>query len=49
MAVLLLGISGGPQLLGDMTLYQAFGYNLLLISAMVGLRLLFMIFRAQRT
>jgi ubiquinone biosynthesis protein len=49
MAVLLLGTSGGPLLLGDMTLYQAFGYNLLLISTMLGLRLLFTVFRAQRT
>jgi ubiquinone biosynthesis protein len=49
MAVLLLMTTGGPRFLGEITLYQIFGYNLLLISAMLGLRLLFTVFRAQRT
>jgi ubiquinone biosynthesis protein len=48
MAVLLLGTTGGPAFLGDITLYQILGYNLLLISAMLGLRLLFTIFRTER-
>jgi ubiquinone biosynthesis protein len=49
MSVLLLASSGGPRFVGEITLYQVFGYNLLLISALLGLRLLFTIFRAQRT
>jgi ubiquinone biosynthesis protein len=48
MAVLLLGSTGGPQVLSEVTLYQVFGYNLLLISAMIGLRLLFLVFRRER-
>ncbi len=48
MSVLLLASSGGPRFVGEITLYQVFGYNLLLISALLGLRLLFTIFRAQR-
>lgn len=49
MSVLLLASSGGPRFVGEVTLFQAFGYNLLLISALIGLRLLFTIFRTQRT
>jgi ubiquinone biosynthesis protein len=49
MAVLLLGTTGGPRFLGEITLYQMFGYNLLLVSVLIGLRLLFTIFRTQRT
>jgi ubiquinone biosynthesis protein len=45
MAVVLLGTTGGPRFIDEITLYQAFGYNLLLISALIGLRLLFRIFR----
>lgn len=45
MAVLLLGSASGPRLLPDLTLNQVFGYNLLVISALVGLRLLFVVFR----
>jgi ubiquinone biosynthesis protein len=48
MAVMMLGTVGGPRLLADITLYQAIGYNLLVISVLIGLRLLFTIFRAQR-
>ncbi|HVK24067.1 MAG TPA: AarF/UbiB family protein, partial [Actinokineospora sp.] len=48
MAVLLLGSTAGPVLLGTVTLHQAFGYNLLLISALIGLRLLFSAFSATR-
>ena len=49
MAVLLLCSSGGPRMLDGLTLYQAFGYNLLVVSALLGLRLLFGVFRAQHT
>ncbi|WP_086842396.1 ABC1 kinase family protein [Amycolatopsis kentuckyensis] len=45
MAVFLLTGSGGPRIAADLTLHQVFGYNLLVISALVGLRLLFVVFR----
>jgi len=45
MAVLLLTGSGGPRVAADLTLHQVFGYNLLVISSLVGLRLLFVVFR----
>nr|WP_042192068.1 AarF/UbiB family protein [Kibdelosporangium sp. MJ126-NF4]CEL20465.1 Ubiquinone biosynthesis monooxygenase UbiB [Kibdelosporangium sp. MJ126-NF4]CTQ97690.1 Ubiquinone biosynthesis monooxygenase UbiB [Kibdelosporangium sp. MJ126-NF4] len=48
MAVLLLGTTGGPRLVEDITLYQVIGYNLLVISILIGLRLLFAAFRDQR-
>jgi ubiquinone biosynthesis protein len=48
MSVLLLGTTGGPRLVADVTLYQTIGYNLLVISVLIGLRLLFTIFRDQR-
>ncbi|GAA3272503.1 AarF/ABC1/UbiB kinase family protein [Dactylosporangium vinaceum] len=40
MAVILLGTTGGPALSAGFTLYQLFGYNLLLISAVLMLRTL---------
>ncbi|MEV4597721.1 hypothetical protein AB0K15_09985 [Amycolatopsis sp. NPDC049253] len=45
MAVLLRGSASGPRLLPDLKLNQVFGYNLLVISALVGLRLPFVVFR----
>lgn len=48
MAVLLLASTGGPKVSQDITLNQVFGYNLLVISALLGLRLLFVVFRTQR-
>ncbi|MCR6482726.1 AarF/UbiB family protein [Amycolatopsis sp. OK19-0408] len=45
MAVLLLTGTGGPRVAEDLTLHQIFGYNLLVVSALVGLRLLFVVFR----
>ncbi|MFG1646248.1 ABC1 kinase family protein [Amycolatopsis sp. NPDC049252] len=45
MAVFLLTGTSGPRILPELTLNQAFGYNLLVISALVGLRLLFVVFR----
>ena len=48
MAVLLLASTGGPKVIPDLTLNQLFGYNLLVISALLGLRLLFVVFRSQR-
>jgi ubiquinone biosynthesis protein len=49
MAVLLLTGTGGPRVSPELTLNQIFGYNLLVVSALLGLRLLFVVFRAQRT
>jgi ubiquinone biosynthesis protein len=48
MSVMLLGTTGGPRLINEITLYQGIGYNLLVISILIGLRLLFTIFRHQR-
>jgi ubiquinone biosynthesis protein len=47
MAVLLLASTSGPRVLPDVTLNQVFGYNLLVISALLGLRLLFVVFRSR--
>ncbi|MEV4834360.1 AarF/UbiB family protein [Nonomuraea sp. NPDC049486] len=50
MAVILLGVDGGPvasEELG-MTLFQLIGYNLLVISAVLVLRVLILIFRRPR-
>ncbi|MEJ2857728.1 MULTISPECIES: ABC1 kinase family protein [unclassified Saccharothrix] len=48
MAVLLLGVDGGPQVGPDITLYQVFGYNLLVISVLLGLRVVVTVFRPRR-
>jgi ubiquinone biosynthesis protein len=48
MAVLLLASTSGPRVMPDLTLNQVFGYNLLVVSALLGLRLLFVVFRSQR-
>lgn len=48
MAVLLLGIEGGPSVFGTTTLFQLIGYNLLVIAAILVLRVLAPIFRRQR-
>ncbi|NIK57143.1 ABC1 kinase family protein [Kribbella shirazensis] len=45
MAVLLLGTPGGPEVTESMTLFQLFGYNLLVICAVLVLRVLVLIFR----
>ncbi|TDP92129.1 ABC1 kinase family protein [Labedaea rhizosphaerae] len=47
MAVLLMNSGGGPRVTETLGLHQLFGYNLLVISALIGLRLLFAVFRAQ--
>ena len=48
MAVLLLGSTGGPRLRATVSLFQALGYNLLVVSAVLILRVLGMIFRPPR-
>ncbi|TCC60502.1 AarF/ABC1/UbiB kinase family protein [Kribbella pittospori] len=45
MAVLLLGTPGGPQVTTSMSLFQLFGYNLLVICAVLVLRVLVLVFR----
>ncbi|MEV0797689.1 AarF/UbiB family protein [Kribbella sp. NPDC050281] len=45
MAVLLLGTPGGPKVTASMSLFQLFGYNLLVISAVLVLRVLVLVFR----
>ncbi|MFJ8964015.1 ABC1 kinase family protein [Lentzea sp. NPDC102401] len=47
MAVLLLGASGGPEVAADIGLYQVFGYNLLIISVLLGLRVVVTVFRPR--
>lgn len=48
MAVLLLGVHGGPSITGTISLYQFFGYCLLVISAILALRVLILVFRPHR-
>ncbi|MER5324042.1 ABC1 kinase family protein [Streptosporangium roseum] len=48
MAVLLLGADNGPSVTPDVGLYQLIGYNLLVISAILALRVLVVIFRQDR-
>ena len=45
MAVLMLGLHGGPSITGTVTLYAFFGYCLLVIAAILALRLLVTVFR----
>jgi ubiquinone biosynthesis protein len=48
MAVLLLGTGGGPRVTATVSLYQLFGYNLLVVCAVLALRVLVLIFRPDR-
>jgi ubiquinone biosynthesis protein len=45
MAVLLLGTDGGPNVTDNVSLYALLGYNLLVVSAILALRILVQIFR----
>ncbi|MGW6932766.1 ABC1 kinase family protein [Lentzea sp. NPDC054927] len=47
MAVLLLGASGGPQVVQGTGLYQVLGYNLLIVSVLLGLRVVVTVFRPR--
>jgi ubiquinone biosynthesis protein len=49
MAVLLLGTPGGPQVTKSVSLFQLFGYNLLVICAVLVLRVLVLVFRLPET
>ena len=46
-AALLLGTRGGPQVTPALSLFQVIGYNLLVVSAVLVLRVLFTIFRSD--
>ncbi|MEQ4718527.1 AarF/UbiB family protein [Nonomuraea sp. B19D2] len=48
MGVILLGTDGGPPVLPNTSLFQLIGYNLLVISAILALRVLAVIFRRPR-
>ncbi|WP_089927352.1 ABC1 kinase family protein [Lentzea albida] len=47
MSVLLLGSSGGPRISPDVGLHQVFGYNLMIISVLLGLRVVVAVFRPR--
>jgi len=47
MAVLMLGLHGGPALSKDVSLYSFFGYCLLVIAAILALRVLVQVFRTD--
>ncbi|MFF8945256.1 ABC1 kinase family protein [Streptomyces sp. NPDC014864] len=46
--VLLLGTRNGPRLGPSLTLYQLLGYNVLVVSSVLVIRVVFTVFRAQR-
>ncbi|GIH92710.1 ABC1 kinase family protein [Planobispora siamensis] len=48
MAVLLLGTDGGPAVTSTVSLLQLLGYNLLAVSAILGLRVLVVVLRSGR-
>jgi ubiquinone biosynthesis protein len=48
MAVLLLGTEGGPPVTDSISLYAMLGYQLLVVSSVLGLRVLVTIFRRHR-
>jgi ubiquinone biosynthesis protein len=48
MSVLLLAAHGAPTVTSSVTLYQLLGYNLLLVSLLLVLRVLFVVFRPER-
>ncbi|MFD7655057.1 ABC1 kinase family protein [Actinosynnema sp. NPDC059797] len=47
MAVLLLGADGGPRVGPELGLFELLGYNLLVISALLGLRVVVTVFRPR--
>ncbi len=48
MGALLLGAGGGPVVAQGVTLFQLLGYNLLVVSLLLVLRVLFVLFRPER-
>jgi ubiquinone biosynthesis protein len=49
MAVLMLGLHGGPHITASVTLYQFLGYCLLVIAAILALRVLVTVLRPYKT
>ena len=47
MATILLVSSNGPEVTPTLGLYQIFGYTLVVVSAVLGLRVLFDVFRRR--
>jgi hypothetical protein len=45
MAVLMIGLHGGPALISSVSLYSFFGYCLLVIAAILAVRVLVQVFR----
>ena len=45
MAVLMIGLHGGPALTSSVSLYSFFGYCLLVIAAILAVRVLVQVFR----
>ncbi|MCW2895464.1 MAG: putative unusual protein kinase [Actinomycetia bacterium] len=45
MAVLMIGLHGGPALTSDVSLYSFFGYCLLVIAAILAVRVRVQVFR----
>jgi ubiquinone biosynthesis protein len=45
MAVLMIGLRGGPRVTGDVSLYGFFGYCLLVVAAILAVRVLVLVFR----
>ena len=48
MGVLLLGAGGGPEVSASVSLFELLGYNLLVVSLVLVLRVLFIVFRPER-
>ncbi|HEY5221628.1 MAG TPA: hypothetical protein VIJ18_01045 [Microbacteriaceae bacterium] len=48
MATLLLISGGGPEVTPTLSLYQIFGYTLIVLAALLVLRVLFDVFRLRR-
>ncbi|MQA74224.1 MAG: hypothetical protein GEU88_07785 [Solirubrobacterales bacterium] len=47
MGVLLLGSEGGPVVSASLSLFELIGYNLLVVSFVLVLRVLFVVFRPE--
>ena len=48
MAVLMIGLPGGPSVTGQVSLYAFFGYCLLVVAAILAVRVLVLVFRPDR-
>ncbi|HEY6500799.1 MAG TPA: hypothetical protein VIZ20_15310 [Streptosporangiaceae bacterium] len=48
MAVLMIGLHGGPSVTRQVSLYVFFGYCLLVVAAILAVRVLVLVFRPDR-